>query len=147
MAKKQYEHLVLDKLIAQGPPVEPMNSAYLVGNPDFWKKIDADGGAVGQFAFYYVMRAGMFMEPPHTHKNQEYLMFISSDPKDMKNLGATVEVAFGEEWEKYSFNYSTFVHFPKGVVHCPIFVRNLQRPFFLGHFWPGGEAAHFDNLK
>jgi hypothetical protein len=143
MAEKKYAHLVLDKVVSQHRPFEAMNSPYAVATPEFWKGVP---GAVGQFAFYYVLRTGMFMEPPHSHKNDEYLMFISSNPKDMKNLGATVEVAFGEEWEKYTFNYSTFVHFPKGVVHCPIFVRKLERPFFLGHFWPGGEPAHFDNV-
>jgi hypothetical protein len=143
MADTKYAHLVLDKVVTLGPPFPPMNSPYAVATPEFWKGVP---GAVGQFAFYYVMRTGMFGEPPHSHKNEEYLMFISSDPKDMKNLGATIEVAFGEEWEKYTLNYSTFVHFPKGVVHCPIFVRKLERPFFLGHFWPGGEPAHFDNV-
>jgi hypothetical protein len=143
MTVKKYENLVLDNPLHQHAAQPPMNSPYLTGNPFFWKLVP---GAVGQFAFYYVMRPGMFAEPPHTHKAEEYLMFISSDPKDMKNLGATVEIAFGEEWEKYTFDYSTFVKFPIGVIHCPIFVRNLQRPFFLGHFWPGGEPAHFDNL-
>jgi hypothetical protein len=143
MTERKYAHLVLEKVLTQHRPAEPMNSPFLVGNPDFWKGVP---GAVGQFAFYYVMRTGMFAEGPHTHKNEEYLMFISSNPQDMKNLGATVEVAFGEEWEKYTFNTSTFVHFPKGVIHCPIYVRRLERPFFLGHFWPGGEPAHFDNV-
>jgi hypothetical protein len=143
MAVKKYEHLVLNEVVQGFPAQPPMNSSFLVGNPYFWKLMP---GATGQFAFYYVMKPGMFAEPPHTHKAEEYLMFISSDPKDMKNLGATVEIAFGEEWEKYSFNYSTFVHFPVGVIHCPIFVRRMERPFFLGHFWPGGEPAHFDNL-
>jgi hypothetical protein len=143
MADKKYNHLVLENALNTPMTMPSMNSPFLCGSPHFWKLVP---GAVGQFAFYYVMRPGMFMEGPHTHKNDEYLMFISSNPKDMKNLGATVEIAFGEEWEKYSFDYSTFVHFPKGVIHCPIFVRRLERPFFLGHFWPGGEPAHFDNV-
>lgn len=46
---------------------------------------------------YHVMRAGMFMEPLHMHPNDEYLMFISSDPHDMKNLATIVEVAYGSE--------------------------------------------------
>jgi hypothetical protein len=143
MAEKIYNHLVLNELVHQPMTHTPQNSPYLSGGPFYWKLVP---GAIGQFAFYYIMRTGMFMEPPHSHKAEEYLMFISSNPRDMKNLGATVEVAFGEEWEKYTFSYSTFVHFPKGVVHCPVFVRRLERPFFLGHFWPGGEPAHFDNV-
>ncbi len=143
MAVKKYEPLVAKNILVQHMAQPPMNSPYLCGNVDFWKAVP---GAVGQFAFYYVMKTGMFAEGPHTHKADEYLMFISSNPKDMKNLGATVEIAFGEEWEKYTFDYSTFVYFPKGVIHCPVYVRKLERPFFLGHFWPGGEPAHFDML-
>jgi hypothetical protein len=143
MAAKKYEHLVNSDILRQHSVPTQMYSPFLSGSPYFWKLMP---GAVGQFAFYYVKTPGMFAEGPHTHKAEEYLMFISSDPKDMKNLGATVEIAFGEEWEKYSFNYSTFIRFPQGVIHCPVYVRNVQRPFFLGHFWPGGEPAHFDML-
>ena len=138
--------LILPDVLHQHMAQPPMNSPFLCGTPDFWKKIDAMGGAVGQFAFYYVMRPGMFAEGPHTHNNEELLMFISSNPHDMKNLGATVEIAFGEEWEKYTFSESCFVRFPEGVIHCPVYVRKLERPFLLGHFWPGGEPAHFDEL-
>jgi hypothetical protein len=140
-AGRKYEHLITDELLT--PAFFQMNSAFLTGKSHFWKLVP---GPTAQFAFYYVMKTGMFMEPPHSHKNDEWLMFISADPKDMKNLGATMEVAMGDDWEKYSFNYSTFIRFPKGVPHGPFFVRNLQRPFILGHFWAGGEAPHFDNV-
>ena len=143
MAGKKYEHLVLNEVLHQHSVPTAMYSPFLSGTPHFWKLVP---GAVGQFAFYYVKKTGMFAEGPHTHKADEYLMFISSDPKDMKNLGATVEIAFGDEWEKYTFDYSTFVYFPKGVIHCPVYVRKLECPFLLGHFWPGGEPAHFDEL-
>lgn len=143
MSDKKYDKLIAQNIIHQHSQVMPMYSPFLSGNQDFWRMVP---GAVGQFAFYFVVKPGMFAEGPHTHKAEELLMFISSDPKDMKNLGATVEIAFDEEWEKYTFNYSTFVRFPKGVIHCPVYVRNVQRPFYIGHFWPGGEPAHFDML-
>jgi hypothetical protein len=140
MTKKKYEHLVLSNPINQHRPSEPMNSPFLAGSPDFWKKI---GGAMGQFAFYYIMRTGMFAEGPHYHHAEEYLMFISSNPHDMKNLGATVEIAFGPKWEKYTFSTSCFVRFPIGVEHCPVNIARLDRPFLFGHYWPAGEPAHF----
>lgn len=140
---KKFEKLVNEKLLVQHSPKPNMYSPYLAGGPDFWKNVP---GAVAQFAFYYVEKTGMFNEGPHTHKAEEYLMFLSTDPKDQKSLGATVEIAFGEEWEKYSFDYATFVRFPRGLIHCPVYVRRLERPFLIGHFWPGGEPAHFDDL-
>jgi hypothetical protein len=143
MTEKKYDKYIAQNIVHPHTQQAQMYSPFLSGNQDFWRMAP---GAVGQFAFYYIHKTGMFAEGPHTHKAEELLMFISSDPKDMKNLGATVEIAFDETWEKYSFNYSTFVRFPEGVIHCPVYVRNIQRPFFIGHFWPGGEPAHFDML-
>lgn len=138
--KKKYNHLVLDN--PMNPPFNsrPMNSAFLTGNEYFWKQVD---GATCNSAIYYVTRNGMFAEPPHYHRSEEYLMFMSSDPRDMKNLGAVIEVAFEDTWEKYTFSESCFIRFPANVVHCPINVVKLDRSFLFGHYWPTGEPAHF----
>jgi hypothetical protein len=85
----------------------------------------------------------MFMAPPHMHPNDEYLMFFSSDPHDMKIFGAVVEVAYGSEWEKVVFSHSALVHFPKNRPHCPIHVKRMDRPFLFGHFWLMGETSNF----
>ncbi len=141
MAKNDYEKYILKNAVNEMSAMGPkLNSPFVAGNRDFMKAIE---GARPNFALYYVLRAGMFMEPPHWHTNDEYLMFISSNPHDMKNLGAVVEVAFGEEWEKVVFSTSTLVHFPKNLQHCPIHVKKMDRPFLFGHFWPMGEESNF----
>jgi len=136
MAEKQYDKYILRKVKAPWPTFGPMNSDFLGGNAEFMKKIE---GARPNFALYYVTRKGMFSEPPHSHYADEYLMFLSADPHDMKNLGATIEVAYGEEWEKVEFSTSAMAFFPKGIQHCPIHVKSMDRPFLFGHFWPMGE--------
>jgi len=137
--KSRFARFIARDLVHPWPSFPPMNSHYAAPPPDFFNNID---GARANFAFYFVTRTGMFGEPPHRHRNDEYLMFFSSDPHDMKDLGATIEIGFGEEWEKYTFSTSMLVKFPRGVMHCPIHVRKLERPFFLGHFWPMGEKSH-----
>jgi hypothetical protein len=134
--ENQFGSLILHNKVSKFPSFGAMNSDFIYPEPDFVKKIE---GAKPNFAIYYVLRAGMFGEPPHTHTNDEFLMFMSSDPHDMKNLGATIEIAFGEDWEKYEFSTSTLVRFPKGVQHCPIHVKKLERPFLFGHVWPMSE--------
>jgi len=136
MANNKYGNYILRDVRKPWPSFGAMNSDFLSGTPEFIKEIE---GARPNFALYYVVRAGMFAEPPHYHPNEEYLMFLSADPHDMKNLGATVEIAFGEEWEKTEFSTSAMVYFPKGLMHCPIHVKKLDRPFLFGHFWPMGE--------
>ena len=141
MAEKKYDKYFVHNAVNEMPPMGGrLNSPFVACSMDLLKAID---GARPNFALYYVLRAGMFMEPPHYHTNDEYLMFISSDPHDMKNLGAVVEVAFGEEWEKVVFSTSALVHFPKGLQHCPIHVKKMDRPFLFGHFWPMGEESNF----
>ncbi len=135
-SNNQFEKYVLrNNIIKEFPTFGKMNSDFVYPGEQL-KEIE---GARPNYAIYYVQRAGMFGEPPHSHTNDEYLIFVSADPHDMKNLGATVEVVFGEDWEKYEFSTSTVVRFPKGVQHCPIHVKNFKRPFLFGHLWPMAE--------
>jgi hypothetical protein len=141
MAENKYDKFIMRNAVNEMPPMGgKLNSPFVAGGPELMKAIE---GARPNFALYYVLRAGMFMEGPHYHTNDEYLMFISSDPHDMKNLGAVVQIAFGEEWEKVEFSTSALVHFPKGIQHCPIYVKKMDRPFLFGHFWPMGEESNF----
>jgi hypothetical protein len=144
MTNKKYDKYFLNQVKGPWPVMSPMNSDFLGGSQDFMKNID---GARPNFALYYVQRAGMFTEPPHSHHNEEFLMFLSADPHDMKNLGAVVEVAYGEEWEKVEFSTSALVYFPKDLQHCPIHVKKMDRPFLFGHFWPMAEQPEMVPAK
>jgi hypothetical protein len=145
MAKNNYEKYiarnVINVLDSTGPIRPDMqNSPFVASSPELMKAIQ---GAMPSFAIYYVLKEGMFLERPHYHTNDEYLFFISSDPHDMKNLGATVQVAYGEEWGKVEFSTSALVYFPKNLQHMPLHVKNMKRPFLFGHFWPMAEETNF----
>jgi hypothetical protein len=60
----------------------------------------------------------------HKHSVEEIIMFLSTAPDDM--LGADVDIEMGEERETHSFNKSTVVYVPKGLVHGPIWYRNFN---------------------
>ena len=141
MAKNDFEKYIVRNAVNPFPEMGgKLNSPFVAAGPDLLKSIE---GARPNFALYYVLRAGMFMEPPHYHPNDEYLMFISSNPHDMKNLGAVVQIAYGAEWEKVEFSTSALVYFPKNLQHCPIHVKKMDRPFLFGHFWPMAEESNF----
>lgn len=139
MANISIDKYILRNVVKDWPSFGKLNSDFVYPAEDFFKNID---GARANFAFYYVLRTGMFGESPHSHHNDEYLVFFSSDPHDMRNLGATIEVAFGEDWEKYEFSTSSIVRFPKDVQHCPIHVKKMERPFLFGHLWPMAQKSH-----
>ena len=57
--------------------------------------------------------------PPHIHKKAELLFHIGTNPNDPTDLGAEVEMFMGEELEKHTFNRSTVVWIPAGLVNSP----------------------------
>lgn len=138
--KSKYEKYILRDTVVEMPPRKKPASPYVAAVGNFWKEVE---GARCNFAFSYILTAPyMFPETPHKHDNDEFLFFVSTDPNDMKNLGAEVEVAFGEEWTKSTITTSSVIYFPKGLQHCPIFVKKLDRPFLFGHVWPMGEETN-----
>jgi uncharacterized RmlC-like cupin family protein len=66
---------------------------------------------------------------PHTHNDDELLVFLSSNPDNIRDLGCEVEMSIGPEMEKHVFKESNLVYVPAGLVHGPIRFRNLRRPF------------------
>jgi len=68
---------------------------------------------------------------PHVHDYDEAIFFIGSDPRHFSDLGAEVEFSIGAlgEEEKHVFDKPTAVVIPKGVYHCPIVTRRIDRPY------------------
>ena len=85
------------------------------------------------------------VEWTHTHDFDEVLNFIGTDPENPHDLGAEVEVWIGGERHVISSTSSVFV--PKGVPHCPLIHRRVDRPFLLvvaalnGHYPSAQEDA------
>ncbi len=76
-----------------------------------------------------IMKPGPFPEHgPHTHKDPEVLVFLSTDPDNPKDLGSEVDLYMGPEMEKHTITESTLVYIPANFLHCPIRYR-VKRPF------------------
>ena len=73
-------------------------------------------------------RTGMSVKP-HVHDYDEAIFFIGSEPRNFSDLGAEVEFAIGEEEEKHVFNKPTAVVVPRGLPHCPIVTRSIDKPY------------------
>lgn len=85
------------------------------------------------FNFAYVLEPHVLGDPPHKHDCDELLFFMSNDPDNPDDLGGEVEIALGEDWEKHVITTSTIICLPKGVQHCPLYVKRVDRPFYFGH--------------
>jgi hypothetical protein len=66
---------------------------------------------------------------PHVHNYDEAVFFIGTDPHHFDELGAEVEIAIGEEQEKHVFDKPTVLVAPKGLFHCPIVTRSIEKPY------------------
>jgi hypothetical protein len=102
---------------------------------------------VGEFAPYLGLRGGptwdglaftltmkCFTEPyeleehTHAHDYDILLCFIGGNPLYIKEFGAEVEIYLGEEHEKHVINTTTIVHIPKGLLHCPLIFKKVDKP-------------------
>jgi len=66
----------------------------------------------------------------HSHPFDEIVLLISSNPKDLRDLGGEVEMWMGEgeEAEKFMIDTTTLIYVPKGLVHCPLTFKKVERP-------------------
>ncbi len=88
------------------------------------------------FAFVCVTEPWLMPDPPHKHDFDEYLFFIGGNPLNMGDLGAEIEIALGEEWDKNVITAPAIVYIPKGLLHCPVYVKRVDKPFLFGHVMP-----------
>jgi hypothetical protein len=67
---------------------------------------------------------------PHKHDYDETFLFLGTNPDDLNDLGADVEfwLGEGEHTEIIALNTTAFVFIPKGLLHMPMYFRNVRRP-------------------
>jgi hypothetical protein len=76
----------------------------------------------------------------HLHNCDEIIAFMGTNLSDPHDLCGVVEMWLSDE--KYLLTKSCLVFAPKGVVHCPLIVREVNRPIF--HFTAmTKEGVHF----
>lgn len=88
---------------------------------------------------------------PHCHDFDEYMVFASIDPQDVSNLGGEIE--FWMEDEKHIITKSTAVFIPKFIMHLPMNIKRVDRPFMwistattlkYSHFQYSKNPKHFN---
>ena len=77
-----------------------------------------------------VLSARVMVDKPHQHDFDQFLCFLGSDPKDLRELGGEIELSLGEEGEKHIITVPTIVHLPPGLIHCPLNYKRVDRPIF-----------------
>ncbi|HEX7474388.1 MAG TPA: hypothetical protein VF318_00340 [Dehalococcoidales bacterium] len=94
----------------------------------------------------FQMNCSWYLKPPiektseakaHTHDTDEIIGFFSDNSKEPYNLGAEIE--FWLEDEKHMITSSALIFVPKGMKHCPLILRRVDRPIFHFSVLTGGH--------
>lgn len=67
------------------------------------------------------------VEQKHCHDFDTVSCFVGSDPKNPSNLGAVLEIQLGDE--KHILTKTCVIFIPKGLTHCPLIHRSVERPY------------------
>ena len=74
----------------------------------------------------------------HTHPFDEVITFFGSNPDDPQDLCGEVEIWL--EDEKFTLTKSCLIFVPKGMKHCPLHIKRVDRPIF--HFTAGTGSTY-----
>ena len=65
----------------------------------------------------------------HVHDFDQLMLCIGSDPNNLMELGAEVEVCLGKEKERHLFAAPMAIAIPKGVPHFPATIKKMDKKF------------------
>ncbi len=75
---------------------------------------------------WYLKASGIQQAEAHTHDFDEVVAFFGSDPENPLDLCGEIE--FWLDGEKHIINKSCLIFVPKGLSHCPYWIRRVDRP-------------------
>jgi hypothetical protein len=94
------------------------------------------GGTYMDFVWY--TQPAEFGPGQHVHDFDEIIGFLGTDVKKHKELGGVMELWLDDE--KYILDKTCLVFIPKGLKHCPMICRKVDRPFI--HFTAGNQSSY-----
>ena len=70
-----------------------------------------------------------YVKKPHKHDFHQLICFLGSNPLDLYEFDAEIELYIGEEQEKHTITRSTIVSIPPFLEHCPLHFVKVDKPF------------------
>lgn len=79
----------------------------------------------------YISQPVLMGKRPVVDGLDRFLIFAGGDPLNLDDFQAEVEISLGEKGEKFKFNGPRVVYLPKGLVHYPLTIKNIEKPIML----------------
>lgn len=87
------------------------------------KDIDEANLALG---FSYLPKPFVMIPDAHKHDFDQFVFFIGGDPNNFTEFDAEVELTL--DGKVNSITYASWVFIPKGLMHCPLNVKQVNKP-------------------
>jgi len=71
----------------------------------------------------------VIVKTPHSHDFVEIIGLIGTNPMNCREFEAELEWCLGEEQEKHIINVPTVIPMAKGLLHGPIEIKKINKPF------------------
>ena len=125
--EKKYGHLVKKLNLRDTKRTKGGNADFI----EWWNGKDIEGFNLNFTWAFHTGLGAWHEQDPHVHPNDEALLFVGCDPDNPDYLGAELEVAMGDGDDKeiHVFDTPTVVIAPKGLVHCPLITRRVDKPY------------------
>jgi hypothetical protein len=104
-----------------------------------WLDDDVIKGAFYVECVWYWKGSEQSIVEAHTHPFDEVITFFGSNPEDPQDLCGEVELWL--DGEKHILTKSSLIFVPKGLKHCPLIIRRVDRPIFHFTTGPGGKYS------
>jgi hypothetical protein len=83
-------------------------------------------GAHLESGFAYLVKPFVMIDAAHKHDFDQFLYFIGGDAGNFTEFDAEIELEL--DGKMHSITYASWVHIPKGLMHCPLNVKRIGKP-------------------
>ncbi|UCD10160.1 MAG: hypothetical protein JSU79_05850, partial [Dehalococcoidales bacterium] len=83
----------------------------------------------------------------HSHDYDQIIGFTGGNAEDIRDFGAVVEFGLGEEEEIHVITQSTFIWVPKGLLHGPLYIKEVNKPIMFIDFVMDSTAGGAGDKK
>lgn len=138
MAKSKYERLIIRNPVEEEFAEAPVGAGKFAPIVSLYGEKFGDGANFSLF-WRYIKEPWFMRDDPHAHDFEQFLCFLGGNPNDVGDFGAEVELSLGEEGEKLIIDTTSIVHIPKGLIHCPLNFKRIDKPIvFMDIFLASG---------
>ena len=96
----------------------------------------------------FITQSFEMVTQPHQHEFPQYLHFFSSNPRDVRQFDAEIEISLGEDethLEKHVITRPTVLYIPAGVYHGPLNFKVINKPVLFVDVAISGEYKRVDD--